>query len=214
MSEFRTHPHREKHATHHRRSAFESRERFLSSPELERLGKALRDLVDEGAIWPDVANLIRLLLLTGARRNEVATCEWDWIDWERQVILLPDSKTGAKPLYLGDNAIEVLNSQKVTSRDPDTVYGFPGKKQDAPLVNLSKPWKVICKEAELKDIRIHDLHHTAASIAVGQGVALPIIGRLLGHTQTQTTARYAHVDSDPALAAANAIGDVVGASIR
>lgn len=192
----------------------QSRERFLSNPELERLGKALRDLVDEGAVWPDVANLFRLLLLTGARRNEIATCEWEWIDWERQVILLPESKTGAKPLFLGDSALQVLQSQRVTTRDPDSCYVFPGKKQDAPLVNLSKPWKMICKAADLKDIRIHDLRHTAASIAVGQGVALPIIGRLLGHTQTQTTARYAHVDSDPALAAANAIGDVVGTSIR
>ncbi|CUH49807.1 site-specific integrase [Ruegeria atlantica] len=192
----------------------QSRERYLSGPELERLGKALRDLVDDGTIWPDVANLIKLLLLTGARRNEVATCEWDWIDWERQVILLPDSKTGAKPLFLGDDAIQVLESQKVTTRDPESSYVFPGKKPDSPLVNLSKPWKVICEAAELTDIRIHDLRHTAASIAVGQGVALPIIGRLLGHTQTQTTARYAHVDSDPALAAANAIGMVISRSIR
>ncbi|WP_171230066.1 site-specific integrase [Ruegeria sp. HKCCA4008] len=190
------------------------RERYLSSPELERLGKALRDLVDEGAIWPDVANLIKLLLLTGARRNEIATCEWGWIDWERQVIMLPDSKTGAKPLFLGDSAIEVLQRQKVTTRDPASTYVFPGKKQNYPLVNLSKPWKRICEFAELNDVRIHDLRHTAASIAVGKGVALPVIGRLLGHTQTQTTARYAHVDNQPALAAANAIGNGVADCIE
>ncbi len=77
----------------------QSRERYLSGPELERLGKALRDLVDDGTIWPDVANLIRVLLQTGTRRNEIATCEWDWIDWGRRVIFLPDSKTGAKPLF-------------------------------------------------------------------------------------------------------------------
>ncbi len=105
----------------------QSRERYLSSAELARLGKALRDLVDEGAIWPDVANLIRLLLLTGARRNEIATCEWDWIDWERRVIFLPDSKTGAKPLFLGDRAIKILDSQKVTTRAPDSAHMFPGK---------------------------------------------------------------------------------------
>ncbi|NVO56025.1 site-specific integrase [Rhodobacteraceae bacterium B1Z28] len=191
----------------------QSRERFLSDPELERLGKAMRDLVDEGAIWPDVANLIRLLLLTGARRNEIAKCEWGWVNWEQKRISLPDSKTGAKPLFLGDSALQVLQSQKVTTRDPDSVYVFPGKKLNSPLVNLSKPWKLICGAAELKGIRIHDLRHTAASIAVGQGVGLPVIGRLLGHTQTQTTARYAHVDSDPALAAANAIGNAVGGSI-
>ena len=93
-------------------------------------------------------------------------------------------------------------------------FVFPGAKADKAIVNLSKPWKLICEEAELENLRIHDLRHTAASIAVGQGVALPIIGRLLGHTQTQTTARYAHVDADPALKAANAIGQAIGAAIK
>ncbi len=188
----------------------QSRERFLSGPEMERLGKALRDLVDDGIIWSDVANLFRLLLLTGARRNEIATCEWDWIEWERKVILLPDSKTGAKALFLGDCAIQVLQRQKVTTRDPESAYVFPGKKYGSPLVNLSKPWILICKAAQLTDVRIHDLRHTAASIAVSQVVGLQIISRLLGHAQAQTTARYAHVDSDPALSAANAIGSAVG----
>ena len=79
-----------------------------------------------------------------------------------------------------------------------------------PLVNLAKAWKVICERAELADVRIHDLRHTAASIGVAQGLSLPIIGRLLGHSQPQTTSRYAHVDTDPALLAANAIGKALG----
>ena len=133
-------------------------------------------------------------------------------DWDHSVIRLPDSKTGAKPLYLSDSALQVLKSQQVTTRNPDSDYVFPGAKRDGHIINLSKPWKLICEEAELTNVRIHDLRHTAASIAVGQGVALPIIGRLLGHSQAQTTARYAHVDNDPALAAANIVGDALKGS--
>ncbi|KJZ21455.1 tyrosine-type recombinase/integrase [Tritonibacter mobilis] len=200
-----------RYVTRHREG---KRERYLSTEELERLGAALTNLVDLGLLWPDMANLFRLLLLVGARRSEISNCEWNWIDWERRIIALPDSKTGAKPLFLSDEAITVLENQKITTRHQSSKFVFPGAKADKAIVNLSKPWKLICEEAELENIRIHDLRHTAASIAVGQGVALPIIGRLLGHTQTQTTARYAHVDADPALKAANVIGQAIGAAIK
>lgn len=156
-----------------------------------------------------MANLFRLLLSTGARKSEIATCEWDWVDWDSRLIMLPDSKTGAKPLYLSESAVQVLKTQQIITRDPDSDYVFPGYKRDSHIVNISKPWKLICEEAGLTDVRIHDLRHTAASIAVGQGVALPIIGRLLGHSPTQTTARYAHVDNDLALSAANIVGDAI-----
>ncbi|MDE4140952.1 tyrosine-type recombinase/integrase [Phaeobacter gallaeciensis] len=197
-----------------RRHAEGKRERYLSREELGRLGAALTNLVDLGLLWPDMANLFRLLLLVGARRNEISNCEWSWIDWDRRIIALPDSKTGAKPLFLSSEAITVLQNQKITTRHQSSKFVFPGVRADKAIVNLSKPWKLICEEAKLEDLRIHDLRHTAASIAVGQGVALPIIGRLLGHTQTQTTARYAHVDADPALRAADTIGQAIGGVIK
>ncbi|SDX00885.1 site-specific integrase [Litoreibacter albidus] len=197
-----------------RRHAEGKRERYMSQQELERLGAALSSLVDDGLIWPDMANLFRLLLFVGARRSEISNCEWDWIDWDRRIIALPDSKTGAKPLFLSNEAITVLESQKITTRHQSSKFVFPGMKASQSIVNLAKPWKLICEEAKLDDLRIHDLRHTAASVAVGQGVALPIIGRLLGHTQTQTTARYAHVDADPALRAADTIGQAIGAAIK
>lgn len=186
----------------------------MSQQELERLGVALSSLVENGLIWPDMANLFRLLLLVGARRSEISNCEWDWIDWDRRIIALPDSKTGAKPLFLSNEAVAVLESQKITTRHQSSKFVFPGMKAGQSIVNLAKPWKLICEEAALADLRIHDLRHTAASVAVGQGVALPIIGRLLGHTQAQTTARYAHVDADPALRAADTIGQAIGAAIK
>jgi len=88
-----------------------------------------------------------------------------------------------------------------------------GRSADRPLVNLAKPWKHICEMAELEGVRLHDLRHTAASIAVGQGVSLPIIGRLLGHSQASTTQRYAHVDADPALAAVDRLGEMIGGAM-
>lgn len=84
-----------------------------------------------------------------------------------------------------------------------------GRFADRPLVNLAKPWRRICALAKLEDVRIHDLRHTAASVGVAIGTSLPIIGRLLGHSQSQTTQRYAHVDLDPALIAADKIGAAI-----
>jgi integrase len=189
----------------------EPRERYLTTNEMQALGDAMRDLVDEGSIWPDMANALTLLLLTGARRNEILSLEWSWVAFDECIIRLPDSKTGRKPLYLSDHAVHLLKLQQEHSRDPASRYVFPGQRKGQNLVNIAKPWAMICQRADVKDARIHDLRHTAASIAVGQGIGLPIIGRLLGHSQTQTTARYAHVDNDPALLAANLIGKSVGA---
>ena len=115
--------------------------------------------------------------------------------YKRQVLSLPDSKTGAKPVYLSDTAIAVLDHQLGNSADDPFI--FPGSGSEGRMINLRKPWTRICQRAKLEGVRLHDLRHTAASIAVGQGASLPIIGRLLGHSQAQTTQRYAHVDSNP-----------------
>jgi integrase len=196
-----------------KRNSENKRTRYMSTEEVKRLEETLSQMVDEGLIWPDIANLFRLLLLTGARRGEISTCQWSWVDFHRKIIELPDSKTGAKPIYLSEVALDVLRAQRITSRDVHSAYVFPGRRNGKCIVNLSKPWAAICTCANLEDLRIHDLRHTAASVAVGQGIDLPVIGKLLGHTQTQTTARYAHVDTDPALQAANLIGDIIGSAL-
>lgn len=144
-------------------------------------------------------------------------------DWETTSLDL--SRFDAAPLiaftatkktdcvFLSSEAIAVLRNQQVTLRDHTSKFVFPGRRFGQCIVNISKPWRLVCEAACIENFRIHDLRHTAASIAVGEGIALPIIGRLLGHSQTQTTARYAHVDADPALRAADAIGRVIGKSI-
>ncbi len=189
----------------------EPRSRFLVEAELHSLGESMREMEITGELSSSAANAVRLLLLTGARLSEILTAKWAWVDRDRRVLSLPDSKTGAKPVYLSDTAIAVLDHQLGNSADDPFI--FPGSGSEGRMINLRKPWTRICQRAKLEGVRLHDLRHTAASIAVGQGASLPIIGRLLGHSQAQTTQRYAHVDSNPALNAANAIGSILASKI-
>ncbi|GGD65144.1 hypothetical protein GCM10011411_26820 [Aurantiacibacter arachoides] len=154
---------------------------------------------------------IKMLLLTGARLNEILSLKWEWIDFDQRIAALPDSKSGAKPVFLNFAAMKMLKEQK--GRTQGSPYVFPGAGKTGRMINLSKPWKAVCSEAEVEGVRLHDLRHTMASVAVGQGASLPLIGRLLGHSQAQTTQRYAHVDADPALVASDAVGDAISRSL-
>lgn len=189
----------------------QSRSRYLSIGEIERVGEALAELTAECAVQPAAANAIKLLILTGARLNELLAAKLSWIDWERRLIALPDSKTGAKSIFLSDAALDVLREQ--TAGDGKSEFIFPGR-SSGHMINLRKSWVRVCERAELGSVRLHDLRHTTASLAVGAGAGLPVVGRLLGHTQAQTTLRYAHVDADPALFVANQIGAAVKSALR
>ena len=189
----------------------QARTRYLNADELGRLGQALREGEEKGEVERYMAAAIRLLLLTGARVSEVLSARWDWVAWDRRVIELPDSKTGAKPVFLSEAAVAVLRNLR---DDEEYPFIIRGRFADRPLVNLAKPWRRVCALARLEDVRIHDLRHTAASVGVATGTSLPIIGRLLGHTQSQTTQRYAHVDLDPALIAADKIGDAITGALN
>jgi integrase len=182
------------------------RERFLSPEELARLGDALSAY--DGS--PYIVAAIKLLVFTGARLGEVLGLQWEWIDFDRGEARLPDSKTGAKTLYLPPPALEVLSE---LSRIDGNPYVIVGKKEGAALVNLEKPWRAIRKVAGLQDVRLHDLRHAFASVAASSGMGLPIIGKMLGHTQAQTTQRYAHLASDPVKAAAAAVAGKIAASM-
>ena len=179
------------------------RERYLSDEEMVRLAGVLAEAERAGTEWPEVIASIKLLIFTGCRLSEILTLRWDWVNFERKCLELPDSKTGAKLVHLSDPAVEVLNNIRRREANPHVI---PGTKAGAHLVNLEKPWRRIRRRAGLEDLRLHDLRHTYASIAAGLGEGLPIIGRLLGHTQPATTARYAHLAADPLKAANERVG--------
>lgn len=180
----------------------EKRERYLSEQELARVGGVL---VAEAAAGtsPYIVAALRLLIFTGCRLREILTLRWQDVDAKNRVLRLPDSKTGAKVIQLNAPALEVLSSLPQVEGNP---YVIVGEREGRHLINLEKPWYRIREVAGLNEVRLHDLRHSFASIAAGLGNSLVIIGGLLGHTQTQTTARYAHLSASPLQAANEAIG--------
>ena len=187
---------------HVKKYAENKRERFLNQEEIARLMEVLDDEESEGKELSSVIDAIRLLILTGCRLNEVLTLRWSEADLKNHCFNLSDSKTGKKTVYLSPVAVEVLTS---IAREQGNPHVICGKKDGAHLINLQKPWRRIRKKAGL-DIRIHDLRHTFASVAAANGLSLPIIGALLGHKQTQTTARYAHLVGQPLREASEKVG--------
>ena len=184
------------------------RERFLSEAELARLGDALRTAEKDKSATTWTIAAIRLLMFTGARLNEILTLEWDHVDTEHALLMLPDSKTGKKTIRLNAPARQVLESIPRLEGNPHVICGErPGQH----LVNLQKAWRRVRKVAKLNDVRIHDLRHSFASVAASGGQSLIVIGKMLGHSQPATTARYAHLADDPVKAASDAVGRHIAA---
>ena len=177
------------------------RERFLSVEELGRLGEALAAY--SGSPYHPAA--IKLLILTGARLGEVLALQWEWINAERGEARLPDSKTGAKTIQLPPPALEVLAGLPRIEGTPHVLGARRG------TTFIEAPWRRIRAAAGLSDLRWHDLRHSFASVAAAGGMGLPIIGKMLGHTQAQTTQRYAHLASDPVKAAAASVASKIEA---
>lgn len=196
---------------HIKKYAEEKRERFLSPAELKQVGDVLREMEDEGIELSSAIAAARLLILTGCRLGEIMTLQWEHVDLAGMALRLPDSKTGAKVVHLGQPAIDVLSGIKKVDKNPWVIVGtLPG----ARLTDLQPFWQRVRARAGLKDVRIHDLRHTFASTAVASGQGLPMIGKLLGHTQVQTTARYAHLAADPVKLAADAVSSQIAASLQ
>lgn len=188
----------------------EKRERFLSAAELRRVGEVLREMEDEGVELPSAIAAVRLLILTGCRLGEIMTLKWEYVDFAGKALRLPDSKTGAKVVHLGQPAVEVLQKIERVEKNPWVIVGT---KPGARLSDLQPFWQRVRARAGLKDVRIHDLRHTFASTAVAAGQGLPMIGKLLGHTQVQTTARYAHLAADPVKDAAERVASSLAQTI-
>ncbi len=219
----------------------QSRERNLNNEELARLGTALLEAETVGVPWlidetntkskhvpkawkgqrevldPHAVAAIRLLLLTGARLREILHLKWEHVNFDRGLLHLPDSKTGKKTIVLNEAAIDILGQLRAAAQPVQcALKGFviKGLTDDKPRADLHRPWRAIRRRAQLEDVRLHDLRHTFASFGAGAGLGLPIVGKLLGHSQPQTTARYAHLDADPQRRASNMIGKQLSDALK
>jgi integrase len=163
-------------------------DRFLTVAEFRRLARALAEAEPE---WPEAVCAIRLLIYTGARCGEITSLRWEWVQPPR--LMLPDSKTGPKVVLLNAQARAVLESM-ATDKCSGLVFSAP--RDEARPINLSVFWGHIRRRAALPDVRLHDLRHSFASIAIADGISLMHIGGLLGHALPETTARYAHLADD------------------
>lgn len=195
-----------------RKNPEDKRMRYLTNAEVQRLNQAIEDHPNRQS-----ADIIRLLLLTGSRRGEVMNAEWDQFDLDSGIWVKPSAHTKQKREHripLSKPAIELLRSIRDEAPSPPSRYVFPSASRDQPQRDIKKFWEGICKTADLRDLRIHDLRHTYASILASAGLSLPVIDALLGHTQPNTTARYSHLFDDPLREATERVGNVVAISGR
>jgi integrase len=208
-------------ARHVERYREQARERYLDADELRRLGAALAMAETTPVLVPGEAEprmlspfalaAIKLLILTGARRGEILALKWQHVHVEQGVLFLPESKTGRKPVFLNAPARAVLEAVPRVEGNPYVIVG--GRKARG-LVNITETWYAVRALGGLKDVRLHDLRHSLASVGAGAGLSLPVIGGLLGHTQAQTTKRYAHLAAEPLRAAAELVGEKISAAMR
>ena len=165
-------------------------ERFLTEKEFRRLGRVLDELEAGGRMPLHAAAALRLLMLTGCRCNEILTLRWEDVHLEAKELRLPDTKTGPRAVPLAPAAAKVLAE---LPRVPGNPWVIAGRKPGVHLSNFHIYWYRVRARAGLEDVRLHDLRHSFASRALALGESLPMIGKLLGHSQIQTTARYAHL---------------------
>jgi len=160
------------------------------------------------------ANAVRLLLLTGARRGEVLAATWEQFDLAAGVWTKPSAHTKQKrahrvPLSAPALALLLTMRAEAEAAGHGSPHLFPGDAPGKPLGDIKNFWGSVCRRAGVAGVRLHDLRHQYASMLASAGLSLPIIGRLLGHTQAQTTARYAHLFDDPLRQATERVGALI-----
>ncbi len=184
------------------------REMFLTEEEFRRIGRMLNEVAVVGGLSVHAVAAIRLLMLTGCRKSEILTLRWRDVDLAANELRLVDSKTGPRPVPLSPAAAGVLADLPRVAGNP---WVIPGHKAGTHITNLDKPWNIIRTRAGLKHVRIHDLRHSFASRALALGESLPMIGKLLGHSQIRTTERYAHLARESVKASAVRVAASIGA---
>ena len=185
-------------------------ERFLTGDEYARLGRVLVEAETESTLMASAVAAIRLLLLTGCRRNEILTLRWDDIDRSAGELRLPDSKTGPRHVPLTPAVERVLARIPRIESNP---WVIAGRDRSDRLRRIDPYWNKLRARAGLEDVRLHDFRHSFASQALEIGEGLPVIARLLGHRTVMTTVKYAHLARDTERASAAKVGDSIGADL-
>ena len=193
-----------------RRYREKPRERFLSPGEYRRLGLVLKEMEAERSVFPPVIHAIRLLLLTGCRKNEILFLKWDDIDRSSREVRIRESKTGPRSVPLTPAMERVLES---IPREEGSPWVIAGKQPKSHLVELNRAWLRIRKLSGLDGVRLHDLRHSWASRGLALGEGLSVIGKLLGHSNIATTARYAHLVRDAEKVSAAKVGGSIGSDL-
>lgn len=195
----------------------EAKERFLSADERQALDHVLEQAAakrrgEPGYVSPGFVLLVRLLLATGARKGEIAGLAWGMVDLEGGALNLPDSKTGKKRIVLSPQAVELLRAARPAHASKSALVC--ASERGSQLSNIERAWQTIRERAGLDGVRLHDLRHSAASDAIAAGVPIAIVGGLLGHRSTRTTARYAHLAEDALKAGAATMGTAIAKRSR
>jgi integrase len=215
-----------------------ARERYLTDEEMGRLGEALRVAESVGlepapehvkepstkrrrnngmfAAGPQPANpvsvaALRLLMLTGWREKEALTLRWDAVDFRRAIATLEDTKAGRSIRSLHAAALDLIAAQPQREGSP---YVFPGRIDGKPIQEIQRLWYAVRTAAGLDDLRLHDLRHNVASIAVAQGHSLFQTSKLLGHKDQRSTARYAHLADDARQSVTESVGGAIDQALR
>jgi len=168
------------------------RKRYMTPKEANGIAAGLNTYK---ATNPESVAFIYLLIFSGARKGEIANAKWEWIEGNK--LSLPDSKTGAKTIHLPQQAMDILNT---LPRYTTTITG---------IKDPTRVWRKIRAEAGCPDLRLHDLRHSFASAGISAGLSLAQIGELLGHSDTRTTSRYAHLMDASATTAANQTANIL-----
>jgi integrase len=180
------------------------RTRYLTVEEIRRLSTAIDDHPERVS-----ALALKCILLTGARRGEVLNATWDQFDLDEGIWLKPATHTNQKKPHRVPLSAPAITLLREMNGQSEGHYVFPGRDPGRPLTDLKRTWKAVCQAAGIENCRLHDLRHSFASILVSQGSSLPLIGAMLGHTQPQTTARYAHLYDEPMREAAEQVGKLL-----
>ncbi|WP_171174910.1 site-specific integrase [Ruegeria sp. HKCCD8929] len=187
----------------------EEKKRYLSDEEQVQLGEVLAEALEEGTESVYAVSTVLLLIYTGCRLSEILTLRWDYVTAHH--LELPDSKTGRRRIPLPREAYDILME---LPRQPKNPYVILGESEDGPLINLQKPWRRIRGAAGLDDVRLHDLRHTYASVAMKDGIDPFTLKEIMGHKNLTTTLRYAHLADDAVQRAAGSVASRLARAVR